>query len=69
MKEPYIDQIRMGKLKRYLLKSENNCKRNMIQSPLIKRKVQGKVWINQMGIINDDGIDERPIRRDKALFA
>lgn len=69
MKEPYIDQIRMGKLKRYLLKSENNCKRNMIQSPLIKRKAQGKVWINQMGIINDDGIDERPIRRDKALFA
>lgn len=69
MKIPYIDQIRVGKVKQYLLKGENEYNEEMIKSPLVKDKIQGKVWVNQTGIIGDDGIDDQDIKRDKALFA
>lgn len=67
--QPYIDQIRVGELKQYSLINDNTRQTKLIKSPLLKRRVKGSVWVNQTGIMGDDGIDEREVTRDKALFA
>lgn len=66
---PFVEQIRTGKLKTYVHHDDAGHPVHTFQSPLIKKRTPNKVWINSHGIIGDDGIDDKQLPRDKALFA
>lgn len=68
MGSPYLVQIRTGKLKTYEITGKERVYETF-QSPLIKQRTENKVWINRQGIMNDDGIDDKQLHNDKALFA
>lgn len=65
----YVDQVRVGKLKTFTQQNEQGEMINTFESPLLKKRIKGKVWINHTNIIGDDGIDEKENSFDKALFA
>lgn len=69
MESVFVEQVRIGKLKSFTQKVGDNNVMQTFKSPLMKKRIKGNVWLTQTHIIGDDGIDDKKLIRDKALFA